>query len=235
MADSHLSQPTTVLLIEPAGDLAATLHDELLRSLPSCVDIGVARSLREAMHHLSAHPVDVALMDLTLPDYKGADAVRALRLTAPTCALIALSAGDDERPLLEALRAGAHEVLCTLSLAPRDLRLAVERAVIRAHPPAAPSAPAARPQPPLTLGAGRAIHDLNNTLTSINGFADVLLARLPADDPARGPVEHIRAAGLRAAALARSLSTPADGCAAPLARPACDAATPPRDPAVFAL
>jgi hypothetical protein len=48
------------------------------------------------------------------------------------------------------------------------------------------------------------IHDLNNLLTSINGFADLLLAQLPADNPARMGVEQIRLAGKRATTLLKA-------------------------------
>jgi DNA-binding response OmpR family regulator len=227
MMDTGTARPLALLLIEPAAGLAARLHDQLLSLFPSSLDIGVARSLREAMHHLATHQVDVVLMDLTLPDYKGPDAVRAVRLTAPACALIALNAAGDERPLLTALRAGAHEALSVQGLTPRELRWTIERAVTRAQPQPGRSTPAPPQDPPAV--PARLIHDLNNALTSINGFADVLLARMPADDPARGPVEHIRKAGQRAAALLTALAAP------PLSSHASGAPAPPSDPAVCAL
>ncbi|WP_053378358.1 response regulator [Nitrospira moscoviensis] len=201
--DTGTARPLALLLIEPATGLAARLHDQLLDLFPASLDIGVARSLREAMHHLSTRHVDVVLMDLMLPDYKGVDAVRAVRLTAPACALIALDAAGDERLLLTALRAGAHEALSAQGLTPRELRWAIERAVIRAQSQPGRSTPAPPQDSPAV--PTRLIHDLNNALTSINGFAEVLLTRMPADDPARGPVEHIRKAGHRAAGLLQRL------------------------------
>jgi nitrogen-specific signal transduction histidine kinase len=53
-------------------------------------------------------------------------------------------------------------------------------------------------------------HDLNNAMTSINGFADILLARLPADEPARAYAEQIRKAGTRATALVKALTPRCD-------------------------
>jgi PAS domain S-box-containing protein len=54
------------------------------------------------------------------------------------------------------------------------------------------------------LAAGIA-HDFNNQLTVILGYSDLLLGRLPADDPARKNVEQIHKATERAGALAGRL------------------------------
>jgi signal transduction histidine kinase len=53
--------------------------------------------------------------------------------------------------------------------------------------------------------AGGIAHDFNNILTAINGYADLVLAELPADDPVREDIIEIRRAGDRAALLTRRL------------------------------
>jgi len=53
--------------------------------------------------------------------------------------------------------------------------------------------------------AGGIAHDFNNLLTAILGYCDLLRARFPVTDPARGHLEEIRKAGDRAAALTRQL------------------------------
>lgn len=77
-----------------------------------------------------------------------------------------------------------------------------------ASPP--PAEVASPPPPDRALEAierlvGGVAHDVNNVLTVINGHADLLLATLPPDDPARVDVEHIRRAGRRGADLAGQL------------------------------
>ncbi len=54
------------------------------------------------------------------------------------------------------------------------------------------------------LTAGIA-HDFNNLLTAVNGFAELLQHRLPADSPFQRLVTHILTAGQHAAELARQL------------------------------
>lgn len=205
------SRPLAIVLIEPSPGLATRLHEGLIGLCPASLDIGVARSLREGMHHLCTRDVNLVLMDLTLPDYKGTDAVRALRLTSPSCALVAMSAAADERLLHDALRAGAHEVLSTASWSPSALLIAMERALVRAEQGGG-TVPHGPPTFPQT--AKQVLHDLNNALTAINGFADVLTARLSGDAAARGAAEQIKTAGARAAALVKAMLPPSDPSAA---------------------
>jgi signal transduction histidine kinase len=55
--------------------------------------------------------------------------------------------------------------------------------------------------------AQRVIHELNNALMAINGYAEIVLARLPDADPLRVHVDKILTAGLHAADLTRILMT----------------------------
>jgi len=53
--------------------------------------------------------------------------------------------------------------------------------------------------------AGGIAHDFNNLLTVINGYSDLILTQLTADNPLRDAVEEIHKAGNRAAALTGQL------------------------------
>ena len=53
--------------------------------------------------------------------------------------------------------------------------------------------------------AGGLAHHLNNLMTVVTGYSELLLARVPEDDPRQGDIMKIRAAGERAAELIRQL------------------------------
>ena len=57
----------------------------------------------------------------------------------------------------------------------------------------------------LGLLAGGIAHDLNNLLSVIYGYSDMLLSELPVSDPAHGPILEVHKAGARAALLIRQL------------------------------
>jgi signal transduction histidine kinase len=55
--------------------------------------------------------------------------------------------------------------------------------------------------------AGGLAHDFNNLLTVINGFTDVVMRRLPEDDPSRADLDAVRRAGEQAGSLVDQLLT----------------------------
>jgi PAS domain S-box-containing protein len=62
--------------------------------------------------------------------------------------------------------------------------------------------------------AGGVAHDLNNILSGIISYPELLLMDMPADSPLRDPIETIHSSGLRAAAVVADLLTVARGAAA---------------------
>jgi PAS domain S-box-containing protein len=65
----------------------------------------------------------------------------------------------------------------------------------------------------LGLMAGGIAHDLNNILSGIVSYPDLLLMDLPEDSPMRKPIETIRESGIRAADVVSDLLTVARGVA----------------------
>ncbi len=62
--------------------------------------------------------------------------------------------------------------------------------------------------------AGGVAHDLNNILSGIISYPELMLLDLPQDSPLRDPIETIKDSGLRAAAVVADLLTVARGAAA---------------------
>ncbi|MDH5639858.1 MAG: hypothetical protein OEY28_01085 [Nitrospira sp.] len=125
------------------------------------------------------------------------DTIRALRLAAPNKGILVYSATPDEPFRLDALRAGAHEVACISDVSPDTFRLAIERTLARSWQQTTDATVSTTPQ---------LIHDLNNAVTAINGFADILFSRAHSDTQSRACVEQIRNAGARAADLLNTVT-----------------------------
>lgn len=64
-------------------------------------------------------------------DYRISDAIKTLRLVAPHSAFLVYGVTPDESFMLDALRAGAHEVTGISNSTPVTFHLAIERALAR--------------------------------------------------------------------------------------------------------
>jgi DNA-binding NarL/FixJ family response regulator len=72
---------------------------------------GAASTAAEALETMKKHKVDVALVDLGLPDGSGVDVIAALKRSQPEAAAIAFTVFDDAPNVLAAVRAGARGYL----------------------------------------------------------------------------------------------------------------------------
>jgi EAL domain-containing protein (putative c-di-GMP-specific phosphodiesterase class I)/PleD family two-component response regulator len=117
--------------------------DFMLRSLVlgGLPDYQVIQSQRLSQALRAAHDrqFQVIVTELSLPDARGLDAIRALREAAPTTPLVVIGSLKDEALALQALRAGAQDYLVREHLTPdimrRSLRFAIERQRAESAPP----------------------------------------------------------------------------------------------------
>ena len=94
-----------VMIAEDESAVREALAD-LVGSDPEMDLVGAARDATEAIDvALREHP-DVALVDVKMPAGGGARAAREIRKGSPTTQVVALSAYEDRRTVLEMLRAG---------------------------------------------------------------------------------------------------------------------------------
>ena len=124
-----------ILLVEDnPGD--ADLVREALTTASSRVQIEHVDSLAEAGSRLAAGNVDVVLLDLSLPDATGLQAVERLHGSAPEVPIVVLTGVQDEVLGARALQAGAQDYLVKGQtdewLLVRAMRYAIERQQIQA-------------------------------------------------------------------------------------------------------
>ena len=193
--------PTSILLFGSEASLAEALDAWLRAQFAEPLEIASVHTVPEMLAYLQSHRVDLVLVD----EAAARNELRTIHTVSPATAIIVLAIGTEASALLCALRQGAHEVLSLRPSAETNHARTIERALARVNGrPGILKERATRiceVQPP-----SRLIHDLNNLLTSINGFADLLLAQLPTDNPARMGAEQIRLAGRRAATLLKTHS-----------------------------
>ena len=122
---------TTILLVEDnPGD--AGLIRELFRDLQGrSFDLITAASFREAYERLKARNVDLALVDLSLPDSQGLDTFRNLAAGYPSLPQVLLTGLNDQDTAIQAVREGAQDYLIKGEVDGPILMRAVDYAIER--------------------------------------------------------------------------------------------------------
>jgi len=120
-----------VLLIEDnPGD--AHLIQEMLRQVGSTsFEVDHTDRLSKGLGRLATEPIDLVLLDLSLPDSGGLETLGALQSQVPQLPVIVLSGLSDEQMAIQAVREGAQDYLVKGqvdgNLLARAMRYAVER------------------------------------------------------------------------------------------------------------
>ncbi len=102
---------TNILLLEDVPEASAWLKLQVAEVFP---DAGVLRRVAGQRARWRSSPrsqIDVALIDLGLPDGSGVDVVAALREAQPKAQAVVVTIHDDDDHLFPALQAGAFGYL----------------------------------------------------------------------------------------------------------------------------
>lgn len=93
-----------------------------------------AETLKDGLAEIARGDYDVILLDLTLPDSRGLDTVKAVIAKAGGIPIVVLTALEDEAVGLEAIALGAQDFLnkdrLNLTLLGRSVRFAIERSAL---------------------------------------------------------------------------------------------------------
>lgn len=101
----------TLLVVEDNPGDARLIREMLTEYGPGETILIHAKTMGEAEAHLAKGPVDLALLDLKLPDAQGLQAVRRVRSAAPRVPLVVLTSLDDEIVATQALQEGAQDYI----------------------------------------------------------------------------------------------------------------------------
>jgi diguanylate cyclase (GGDEF)-like protein len=120
-----------IVLVEDAPDWAGFVRDALDQTWPSGVDLRHCPSLAACLAELRHQPAACVLLDLSLPDATGLEAVDALQASHSDLPLIVLTGRDDDAGAVEAVRRGAQDYMikrhCDGPALVRAIRHAIER------------------------------------------------------------------------------------------------------------
>jgi diguanylate cyclase (GGDEF)-like protein/PAS domain S-box-containing protein len=101
----------TVLLVEDNAGDARMLREMFNEQGPPGTELILVACMSDAERYLGAHPVDIVLLDLGLPDARGLESLRRARAAAPHVALVVLTGLDDESLAAQSLQEGAQDYL----------------------------------------------------------------------------------------------------------------------------
>ena len=126
------AKPTVrVLVIEDNPGDAVLVREMLREAFAESFEMHHARILRDAIDLLLREPVDCVLLDLSLPDAEGLDALAQLRNVAVDVPVIVLSGRSDQETAVRAVSEGAQDYLIKgqvdTNLLARSISYAIER------------------------------------------------------------------------------------------------------------
>jgi len=106
-----IKQPLRVLLIEDDPRDTDLIQVMLAHTQRVACEVECADHLASGLSRLGRGGIDIALLDLSLPDSPGLPAFQAMHAQAPATPIIVLSDLDNEAAALEAVHAGALDYL----------------------------------------------------------------------------------------------------------------------------
>jgi Flp pilus assembly CpaE family ATPase len=148
-----LPQPVLrVLLIEDNPGDAELVKETLSAVGPAEFQIHWTQALLPGLDRLAAGDIDLVLLDMSLPDSRGLDGLKAIRIHAPHVPVVLLTGLDNESLALRAMQSGAQDYLVKGTLMGAALARILQHAIVRHQIHAESPLPASVQQQAKVLG-----------------------------------------------------------------------------------
>ncbi|MCG8549908.1 MAG: response regulator [Desulfobacterales bacterium] len=120
-----------ILLVEDNPADAELIRIILTEKKHSAYLLYVKERLGEAMDFLSAHKIDLVLLDLGLPDSHGVSTIQTIKAKYPFIPIVVITGNDDENIGIEAVQMGAQDYICKGLIPNHYLTQTIEYAIHR--------------------------------------------------------------------------------------------------------
>lgn len=117
--------------------LMQEVFSNLLKEAYPNTSTTIANTLALGLQHINQERVDLALVDLSLPDGSGIELIHQLKRNQPDCYIVVVTIFDDDAHLFQALEAGADGYL--LKDQSQEKLIAALKGISAGEPPLSPS------------------------------------------------------------------------------------------------
>jgi signal transduction histidine kinase len=175
-----MQQPTpdraptlSVLLVEDDEDDREHVRDMLAESSSMDFELAEVERLADARQKVRVSPVDCVLLDLSLPDAEGLEALLLLLQTAPDEPIVVITASKDEDLAVQAVGEGAQDYLIKGQVDSRLIRRSIRYAIERKRA----EVELERSNADLSAFTQVVSHDLKEPLRTVSTYVQLLARR----------------------------------------------------------
>jgi CheY-like chemotaxis protein len=125
------ARPTKVLTVEDNPGDVRLVKEKLAAQQIAIFKLVAVASLGEALARLAAEPFDAVMLDLSLPDAQGLEALQRIRQQKPRTPIVVLTGLSDSSLAIQAVREGAQDYLVKGEASGNALALCLRFAIER--------------------------------------------------------------------------------------------------------